>query len=126
MLVRSSSIDRPRSGIAAGYCAAAVRFLIDAAIHERYSAPFPLRIFAVNIAGALTIGLVAGGALHGEALVIVAGGGIGPFTTFSTWILDAHRLEQASLTRIAWLNIGVSLVVGFAAVALGHWLGGAL
>jgi CrcB protein len=109
-----------------GGIAAAARFLIDAAIHRRYSAPFPLGIFAVNVAGALALGIVAGAALQGEALVIVAGGGIGSFTTFSTWILDAHRLEQAGLTRIAWLNIGVSLVVGFAAVAFGHWLGGAL
>jgi len=109
-----------------GGAAAAARFLIDAAIHERYKAPFPLGIFAVNIGGALALGLVAGAALHGEALVIVAGGGIGSFTTFSTWMLDAHRLDRAGLTRIAWLNIGVSLVVGFAAVALGHWLGAAL
>ncbi len=109
-----------------GGAAAAARFLIDAAIHARYSAPFPLGIFAVNIAGALALGLVAGAALHGQALIIVAGGGIGSFTTFSTWILDSHRLGQAGLARIAWLNIGVSLVVGFAAVAFGHWLGGAL
>ena len=109
-----------------GGAAAAARFLIDAAIHARYSAPFPLGIFAVNIAGALALGLVAGAALHGQALIIVAGGGIGSFTTFSTWILDSHRLGQAGLARIAWLNIGLSLLAGFAAVSLGHWLGGAL
>jgi CrcB protein len=109
-----------------GGVAAAARFGLDAAIHRRNTAPFPLGIFAVNVGGSLALGLVAGAALHGEALVIVAGGGIGSFTTFSTWMLDAHRLDQAGLTRLAWLNIGLSLVVGFAAVALGHWLGGAL
>jgi fluoride exporter len=112
-------------GLLGGFAAAA-RFAIDAAIHRRASGPFPVGIFAVNIAGALALGLVAGAALHGQALVIVAGGGIGSFTTFSTWMLDAHRLDQAGLTRLAWLNIGLSLAVGFAAVALGHWLGGAL
>ncbi len=85
--------------------------------------PFPLGILAVNLAGALALGLVAGAALHGEALVIVAGGGIGSFTTFSTWILDSHRLDAAGESRLAWLNIALSLIAGFAAVVLGHWLG---
>ena len=57
--------------------------------------------------------------------MIVAGGGIGSFTTFSTWILDSHRLADAGHTHLVWLNLGLSLVAGFAAVALGHWLGGA-
>jgi CrcB protein len=109
-----------------GGVAAAARFLIDAEVSSRRDVPFPLGILVVNLSGALALGLVAGAALHGEALVIVAGGGIGSFTTFSTWILDSHRLHAAGLARIAWLDIAVSLVAGFAAVALGHWLGGLL
>jgi CrcB protein len=109
-----------------GGAAAAARFLIDAAVTSRTDHPFPLGILAVNIAGALALGLVAGAALEGEALVVVAGGGIGSFTTFSTWILDSHRLADAGHTHLLWLNLGLSLIAGFAAVALGHWLGGAL
>ena len=106
-----------------GGLAAAARFAIDAEVAARLDAPFPLGILVVNLSGALALGLVAGAALHGQALVIVAGGGIGSFTTFSTWILDSHRLGAAGLARIAWLNIGLSIIAGFAAVALGHWLG---
>ncbi|HEU4905397.1 MAG TPA: fluoride efflux transporter CrcB [Solirubrobacterales bacterium] len=109
-----------------GGTAAAARFLIDAAVTARSDHPFPLGILAINIGGALALGLVAGAALEGQALVIVAGGGIGSFTTFSTWILDSHRLAEAGHTHLVWLNIGLSLIAGFAAVALGHWLGGAL
>ncbi len=109
-----------------GGLAAAARFLIDAEIAARIDGPFPLGILAVNLSGALALGVVAGTALHGEALVIVAGGGIGSFTTFSTWILDSHRLGEAGQTRLAWLNIALSLLAGFAAVTLGHWLGAAL
>jgi fluoride exporter len=109
-----------------GGAAAAARFAIDAAVTARAGHPFPLGILAVNIAGALVLGLVAGAALEGEALVIVAGGGIGSFTTFSTWILDSHRLAEAGHTHLVWLNLGLSLVAGFAAVVLGHWLGAAL
>ncbi|HEX4668822.1 MAG TPA: fluoride efflux transporter CrcB [Solirubrobacterales bacterium] len=106
-----------------GGIAAAARFAIDAEIAARANSEFPLGILAVNLSGALALGLVAGLALRGEALVIVAGGGIGSFTTFSTWILDSHRLDAAGHARLAWLNIAVSLAGGFAAVALGHWLG---
>lgn len=109
-----------------GGAAAAARFLIDAAVTVRTDHPFPLGILAVNLSGALVLGLVAGAALEGEALVIVAGGGIGSFTTFSTWMLDSHRLAEAGHSHLVWLNIGLSLVVGFAAVAFGHWLGAAL
>jgi fluoride exporter len=106
-----------------GGVAAAARFLVDAEIAARAAGPFPLGILAVNLSGSLALGIVVGAALHGEALVIVAGGGIGSFTTFSTWVLDSHRLGEAGLARIAWLNISLSLVAGFAAIALGHWLG---
>jgi CrcB protein len=109
-----------------GGAAAAARFLIDAAVTARTDHPFPLGILAVNLLGALGLGLVAGAALEGQALAIVAGGGIGSFTTFSTWILDSHRLAESGHTHLVWVNIGLSLVAGFAAVALGHWLGGQL
>jgi CrcB protein len=109
-----------------GGIAAGARFVIDAEIAAHARSSFPLGIFAVNLVGALALGLVAGAALHGEALAIIAGGGIGSFTTFSTWILDSHRLREAGKADLALLNIGLSLVAGFAAVALGHWLGGAL
>ncbi|HEY0317519.1 MAG TPA: fluoride efflux transporter CrcB [Solirubrobacterales bacterium] len=106
-----------------GGVAAGARFVIDAEIAARVRSPFPLGIFAVNLAGALALGLVAGAALHGEALAIVAGGGIGSFTTFSTWILDSHRLREGGQADLALLNLGLSLVVGFAAVTFGHWAG---
>jgi CrcB protein len=109
-----------------GGAAAAARFLIDAAFAARVDHPFPLGILAINLAGTLALGLLVGFALEGEALVIVAGGGIGSFTTFSTWMLDSHRLADAGHTHLVWLNLGLSLVAGFAAIAAGHWLGSTL
>jgi fluoride exporter len=105
-----------------GGAAAGARFLIDAEIHAWVDGPFPLGILAVNLSGALALGVIAGAALHGAALTIVAGGGIGSFTTFSTWILDSHRLADAGQARLAWLNVALSLVAGLAAVTLGHCL----
>jgi len=109
-----------------GGAAAAARFLIDSAFASRSDHPFPLGVLAINLAGTLALGLVAGAALEGEALVVVAGGALGSFTTFSTWMLDSHRLADAGHAHLVWLNLALSLVVGFAAIAAGHWLGAAL
>jgi fluoride exporter len=109
-----------------GGVAAAARFLLDYEVTLRWAGAFPLGILTVNLVGALAIGLVAGSTLDGESATIVSGGVIGSFTTFSTWILDSQRLALAGRAELAWLNIGLSAVAGFAAVALGHWLGGVL
>jgi CrcB protein len=106
-----------------GGVAAAVRFAVDTEVVARAGSEFPLGILAVNLSAALALGFVAGVALHGTALTIVAGGGIGSYSTFSTWILDSHRLGVQGRANLAWLNIGLSLLAGFAAVSLGHWLG---
>jgi CrcB protein len=109
-----------------GGVAAAARFALDFEISARARSSFPFGILAVNLLGALAIGVVAGSALDGETATVVTVGVIGSFTTFSTWILDSHRLAAARRADLAWLNVAVSLAAGLAAVALGHLLGSAL
>ena len=109
-----------------GGVAAAARFVLDYEVSLRNGSAFPLGILAVNLLGALAIGVVAGSTLHGELATIATGGVIGSFTTFSTWVLDSHRLEVAGRVELAWLNIALAALAGFAAVSLGHWLSGAL
>jgi CrcB protein len=109
-----------------GGIAAAARFVLDAEVTVRRRGRFPLGILVVNLLGALALGVVAAAGVHGETYTIVAGGVIGSFTTFSTWILDSHRLAAVGAEHLAALNIGLSLLAGFAAVALGHWLGSLL
>lgn len=107
-----------------GGLAAGARYLLDAEISRHVRVPFPVGILAVNLIGAFLIGLVAGSTLEGQALVIVAGGVIGSFTTFSTWILDTHELAVINQAKLAWLNIAISSTAGLAAVALGHAITG--
>ena len=109
-----------------GGAAALARFLLDAAVAERVAGDFPAGTLAVNLTGAVLLGLLAGVALHGAALTIVAGGGLGSLTTFSTWMLESHRLGEVGDARTLWLNVALSLLAGLAAVALGHWIGGLL
>jgi fluoride exporter len=102
------------------------RFLLDGSVSSRSSWSFPLGTLAVNASGALILGLLTGLALSGEALVLVGGATIGSYTTFSTWMLETHRLGEDGQLPGAALNVIVSLVVGFGASVFGRWLGGAL
>lgn len=111
---------------ALGGAAAIARFLLDAALSERLSGPFPAGTLAVNLSGTIVLGLLAGAALNGVALTILAGGGLGSYTTFSTWMFESHRLGEGGRVELLWLNLGLLLTAGLAALGLGHLLGAAL
>ncbi len=102
------------------------RFLLDGAVSSRGSSSFPLGTLVVNASGALVLGLLSGFALSGEALVLAGTATIGSYTTFSTWMLETHRLGEDGQLPMAALNITVSVIVGFGAAVLGRLLGGAL
>lgn len=99
------------------------RFLLDGAVSRRDSSSFPFGTLAVNASGALVLGLLTGLALSGEALVLEGSATIGSYTTFSTWMLETHRLGEDGQSHEALLNVIVSVIVGFAAALLGKWLG---
>jgi CrcB protein len=105
----------------AGACA---RFLLISLIAARHSGNLPLGVLAVNISGSLLLGLVAGLALSGAALVLAGTATLGSYTTFSTWMLETQRLGDGGRVRAAVLNVVVSLALGVAAVALGRAVGG--
>jgi fluoride exporter len=110
---------------------AIARFVVDTSVASRPRARrlaggFPLGTLVVNLSGAVVLGVLAGVALSGSAYTILAGGGVGTYTTFSTWMLESHRAGEGADARVLWANIAVSLLAGLAAVALGHWIGGLL
>jgi CrcB protein len=116
---------------ALGGAMAIARFVVDTTVASRLGedwlgGDFPVGTLAVNLSGAVVLGVLAGVALSGTAYTIVAGGGVGTYTTFSTWMLESHRAGEGGDARVLWANIAVSLIVGLAAVALGHWIGGLL
>ncbi len=102
------------------------RFLLDGAVSARNSSSFPFGTLAVNASGALVLGLLTGLALSGEALLLAGSATIGSYTTFSTWMLETHRLGEDGQLLAGALNVLVSVVVGLAAAALGRSIGGAL
>ncbi len=107
-----------------GSVAAMARFLVGGWVTARSDPRLPLGTFAVNISGALLLGLVTGLALAGNALLLVGTAAIGSYTTFSTWMLETHRLADDGRGGQALANVLASAILGVAAVALGRALGG--
>ena len=88
---------------------------------------FPWGTFAVNVAGALAIGLLSGalakglGGAHAATIRLFAVVGFcGGFTTFSTFSNEAFRMLENAQWGQAAAYVGGSLLAGLAAVALGY------
>jgi CrcB protein len=111
---------------ALGGIGAILRFRLDGAVTSRAGRDFPYGTLAVNVTGAVLLGLMVGLALRGDAAVLIGTAAIGSYTTFSTWMLETQRLVEEGEVANAFANAGVSLALGIAAVALGRWLGAGL
>ncbi len=106
-----------------GALGAVARLLVEDIVSSRLPLTFPVGTLAVNLSGAFFLGLLAGVALTGNALVLAGGATIGSYTTFSTWMLETHSLAVDGRRTAAIANVLVSMAVGLGAVALGRMLG---
>ena len=75
-----------------GGIGALARHLLDGAITRRARRPFPYGILAVNLSGALALGVLAGATRDADSLRLVGAALLGAYTTFSTWMLQSDRL----------------------------------
>ncbi|HET7510220.1 MAG TPA: fluoride efflux transporter CrcB [Solirubrobacterales bacterium] len=112
-------------GVLGGFGALA-RFGLTLLVADRLHPHLPLGTLAVNVSGSFLLGLIAGASLSGDARLILGAGGIGAYTTFSTWMLETQRVEEAGMRRLAVINIVLSIALGLCAAALGRTLGGQL
>jgi fluoride exporter len=99
------------------------RFLLDGAVSSRAGSAFPYGTLAVNLLGALVLGVLTGAAVSADALRLAGTGFIGALTTFSTWMLESHRLAEDGEGRPGAVNLALSLALGLAIAALGRWVG---
>jgi CrcB protein len=83
----------------------------------------PVATLLVNVVGCLLLGVLVGGWPKARWLRPFVGTGVlGGFTTFSAFALESDRL-LARAPAIAVLYVGLSLLLGLAAAALGLRLG---
>jgi len=103
---------------------APLRYLTDLFVQSKHDTVFPWGTLAVNAAGSLVLGVVAGAVSAGAPAwlgTLVGTGFCGALTTFSTFGFETLRLvEEGSLVE-GLLNAGASLLVGFVACA-GGWV----
>jgi len=102
------------------------RFMLDTAVSRRVGRSFPWGTLAVNLSGAFALGVLAGATISDDAYRIAGTGLLGAYTTFSTWMLESHRLAEDGRLRLGVANLLVSLVAGLASAWLGQQLGGLL
>jgi len=111
-----------------GFTGSILRYLISGWILRLLDTPlFPYGTLGVNVLGCLAIGLLGGWADNAElfspaARAFLLIGLLGGFTTFSTFGYETMALLRDKATLAAMLYVGLHLVLGLAAVALGYGL----
>ncbi len=108
-----------------GAIGAVARLLLEDVVSSRLPITFPVGTLAVNMSGTFVLGLLTGIALTGNAMTLAGSATIGSYTTFSTWMLETHSLNEDARRRAASANVLVSVAVGLGAVALGRTISAA-
>lgn len=105
-----------------GGLGALARFWVDGAVSRRTGGGFPTGTLAVNVTGAAVLGALAGAGLGGDAQLVAGTGLVGAYTTFSTWMLETHRLGEDGRRLALAANVVLSLAAGIAATAVARAL----
>jgi len=86
---------------------------------------FPWTTFAINVVGCLLLGFIAP-LTAGLVRPFLGTGVLGGFTTFSTYILEIHRLVRAEQLATAVGYLGATVISALLAAYLGGVLAAAL
>lgn len=118
--------------IAAGSLAGGFsRYYLAGLIHRIFGTGFPYGTLAVNFTGCFLIGFFSALAdekflMSPNTRILLMIGFCGAFTTFSTWVLETSHLIRDGDVMRAFLNVFLSVVVGFfifrCGVLVGEWV----
>jgi CrcB protein len=108
---------------AGGVCGAWARYALTLAWPHRTTG-FPWATFVANVSGCLLIGalmVIVTEVLPGRRLVrpFLGVGVLGGYTTFSTYVLDAHQAAAAGVPLLGLLYLAVTVIGALLAVCTG-------
>jgi len=102
---------------------APLRYLVDRFIQARHDTIFPWGTLAVNVAGSLILGFLAGAAAAGRLnpviFTVLGPGFCGALTTYSTFGYETLRLAEDGSRLLATANIAINLFAGLGAAFVG-------
>ncbi|HEY5086395.1 MAG TPA: fluoride efflux transporter CrcB [Gemmatimonadaceae bacterium] len=103
------------------------RYLVGAALQQRFGLAFPVGTLVVNITGSLLIGFIMRFALGGtqispEARIFLTTGICGGYTTFSTFTYDTVLMFESGQFRRAALYVTLSVALSLVATFAGFGL----
>ncbi|MEO1089049.1 MAG: CrcB family protein [Pseudomonadota bacterium] len=103
------------------------RFLVGEAFDRLFGDGLPWGTLIVNVSGAGLLGYAVAtfGAAPAWLIAAIATGGLGSYTTVSSLALQAAVLVEERSIAGAAVYVGLSLVLGLAAVAIGFVFGSA-
>jgi CrcB protein len=110
-----------------GAIGSVLRYLITLVINKQFLHPIPIATLFINIVGCFLIGLLVGildknNEIDNSLKYLLITGFCGGFTTFSAFGLENYSLFQSQNPFYALLYIGLSVVLGLAAVWFGLFI----
>ena len=111
----------------AGALGAMSRYGVGFWTEKRFGHTFPYGTLTVNVLGSLIIGIViyiaSAHMISRDLRLFITTGFLGAFTTFSSFSYDTVKLFQEGSHGLAFLNVGMNLVLGIGAAFAGVLIG---
>jgi len=109
--------------LAAAAVGAPARYLVDGYVRDRHGGAFPWGTLVVNVTGCFVLGVITGLGLYhglgGTTRTVIGTGGMGAYTTFSTFTFETVALVEGGDRRDAVRYTAASLALGLLAAAAG-------
>jgi CrcB protein len=102
---------------------APARYFIDGVVQDRTSGAFPWGTFVVNTTGCFLLGALTGIGIYHDLdptmRTVIGTGGLGAYTTFSTFTFETVRLAEEGAANEALRNALGGFLAGLAAASAG-------
>ena len=103
------------------------RYVIGAAVMQRFNGRFPLGTLVVNVTGCFLIGALMTafterGDPHPNLRLLLVVGVLGGYTTFSSFGWETFQAIDEGSRWIGFANVVLSVIFGYLAVLCGAWL----